>query len=235
MKITPSTGASLSSVTGVLPVPNGGTNISSYTAGDTLYASGVAAFQKIAGNTTSTKKYWSQTGDASIPQPPVWSQPSAAELSDGTTGSGTVVLNTSPTLVTPVLGVAAATSMNFGETALSVYKEGTFTPAFTSLTVVLGAGSVAYTGKYTKIGNTVFWTILVQPSGGATTASLAGTTFINNLPYTIATPPGTCSAVNQGSLASYGDGAGGAASTNMFTPTWAATSSGVSLSGFFFV
>lgn len=39
-------------------------------------------------------------------------QPSAADLSDGTTGIGNVVLATSPTLVTPVLGVATATSIN---------------------------------------------------------------------------------------------------------------------------
>jgi len=36
----------------------------------------------------------------------------ASDLSDGTTGSGNVVLKTSPTLVTPILGVAAATSIN---------------------------------------------------------------------------------------------------------------------------
>lgn len=38
-------------------------------------------------------------------------QPAAADLSDGTIGSGVVVLATSPTLVTPILGVAAATSL----------------------------------------------------------------------------------------------------------------------------
>ncbi|MDB5926473.1 MAG: hypothetical protein JWN13_5409, partial [Betaproteobacteria bacterium] len=42
---------------------------------------------------------------------PTCTQPSAANLSNGTTGSGAVVLATSPTLVTPVLGVAAATSV----------------------------------------------------------------------------------------------------------------------------
>jgi hypothetical protein len=39
-------------------------------------------------------------------------QISAANLSNGVTGSGAVLLATSPTLVTPVLGVAAATSIN---------------------------------------------------------------------------------------------------------------------------
>jgi hypothetical protein len=40
------------------------------------------------------------------------SQISAANLSNGTTGSGAIVLATSPTLVTPTLGVASATSIN---------------------------------------------------------------------------------------------------------------------------
>jgi hypothetical protein len=40
------------------------------------------------------------------------SQLAASDLSNGTTGSGSVVLATSPTLVTPALGVATATSVN---------------------------------------------------------------------------------------------------------------------------
>jgi len=43
---------------------------------------------------------------------PSSSQPAAADLSDGTNGSGAVVLTTSPSLVTPSLGVASATSLN---------------------------------------------------------------------------------------------------------------------------
>lgn len=39
-------------------------------------------------------------------------QLAASNLSNGTTGSNAVVLSTSPTLVTPILGVAAATSIN---------------------------------------------------------------------------------------------------------------------------
>lgn len=39
-------------------------------------------------------------------------QPQATDLSNGVTGSGAVVLQTSPTLTTPVLGVATATTIN---------------------------------------------------------------------------------------------------------------------------
>jgi hypothetical protein len=43
---------------------------------------------------------------------PTQAQPAASDLSNGVTGSGAVALATSPTLVTPTLGVASATSVN---------------------------------------------------------------------------------------------------------------------------
>lgn len=44
-------------------------------------------------------------------------QLAASNLSNGTIGSGTIVLATSPTLVTPVLGAASATSLTFSSTS----------------------------------------------------------------------------------------------------------------------
>lgn len=81
------------------------------TLGDIEYVNSVPALARLAGNTTATKKYLSQTGNGSISAPPVWAQIAVADLSDGTTGSGSIVLATSPTLVTPTLGVASATSI----------------------------------------------------------------------------------------------------------------------------
>lgn len=70
------------------------------------------------------------------------------------TGTGKFVGDTSPTLVTPSLGVATATSVNFGGNALSVYAENqSWTPVVTFATP--GDLSVAYTtqgGVYTDIG-----------------------------------------------------------------------------------
>jgi hypothetical protein len=51
-------------------------------AGDLLYASGAATWAALAGNTTTTKKYLSQTGTGSASAAPVWSQPAFSELSD---------------------------------------------------------------------------------------------------------------------------------------------------------
>jgi hypothetical protein len=69
-------------------------------------------------------------------------------LGNTVTAAGNLTLNNS-TLTTPTLGVASATSINFGQTALSYYGEGTWTP-----TDVSGASlsfSVAL-GTYTRVG-----------------------------------------------------------------------------------
>lgn len=103
------------------------------------------------------------------------------------TGTGTkFVTDTSPTLVTPILGVAAATSINFGGTALGNYIQGTFTP---TVTLVGGLGNTVpvyttNTGTYTRIGNVCYCTVLLTGDGGA---EGAGTGTINiALPITAA-------------------------------------------------
>lgn len=110
-------------------------------------------------------------------------------LGQNVTGSGGIVLATSPTLVTPVLGVAAATSINFGGTPLSVYAEGTFTPTFTCASV--GDLSVAYgnqTGVYTRIGRMVFFNIRIACTPTFTTAS--GQIRLAGLPFTVSATNG---------------------------------------------
>ena len=49
--------------------------------GDLLYANSTPAWTKLAGNTTATKKYLSQTGNGSLSAAPVWSQMAAADVS----------------------------------------------------------------------------------------------------------------------------------------------------------
>lgn len=65
------------------------------------------------------------------------SQPSAANLSNGTTGTGAVVLAGTPTLVTPVLGAATGTSLNLGATGVL------------ATTAQSGTGSLVMTGGAT--------------------------------------------------------------------------------------
>lgn len=96
----------------------------------------------------------------------------------GTTGTGAQVLQTSPTLISPVLGSAQATAINFGSQNLSAYAEGTWTPADAS-----GAGLVITSDSclYTRVGRMVIATFsITYPS----TASGATAT-IGGLPFTV--------------------------------------------------
>lgn len=98
------------------------------------------------------------------------------------TGSGSIVGATSPTLVTPVLGAASATSINFGQSTLDYYEEGTFTPTFSTATV--GDLSVVYTnqtGSYRRIGKIVYLTYRVDCTPTFTTAS--GVLKFGGLPF----------------------------------------------------
>lgn len=64
----------VSEVLDVNPVltTQGGTNITAYTLGDTLYSSATNTLSKLAGNTTTTKKFLSQTGTGSASAAPSW-------------------------------------------------------------------------------------------------------------------------------------------------------------------
>jgi hypothetical protein len=104
-------------------------------------------------------------------------------------------------------------------------------PTFTSLTVTNGTGGATYSGKWTKLGDLIFWTVQITVTGTATTASTAGTTTINNLPYTSALAA-NCVAAN-GAGASYGVGLIPAASVNAYTPTWSAYNGSVTITGWY--
>lgn len=72
----------VSQVLDVNPVleTQGGTSITSYTLGDTLYASATDTLAKLAGNTTTTQKFLAQTGTGSISAAPAWTTLSAASI-----------------------------------------------------------------------------------------------------------------------------------------------------------
>lgn len=103
----------------------------------------------------------------------------ATALAANVTGSGGIALVTSPTFVTPVLGAASATSINFGGSSLSTYVTGTFVPVLTSS----GGGTCTYTnqvGTYTQIGNRYMFTIFLNLASN----SLSAGTLTINLPFT---------------------------------------------------
>lgn len=227
-----------SAVSGTLGATNGGTGTNNYAIGDTLYSSATNTLSKLAGNTTTTKQYLSQTGTGAVSTAPSWATISAADIGAGTlpatrggtdqssysigdilyadtttslarladvatgnalisgglnaapswgkialasavsgtlgvanggtgvttsTGSGNVVLSTSPTLVTPVLGTP--TSGNF--------STGTFTwPTFNQNTTGTASnvtGTVALANGGT--GNTTAQAAMNTLAGATTSGS----------------------------------------------------------------
>lgn len=103
----------------------------------------------------------------------------------GSTGSGNFVGANTPTLVTPVGGVISATSMNFGQSALSYYGELIpWTPVFNFVTP--GNLSIVYTlqsGYYTRVGNMIY--IWAELDGTPTFTTSSGNLIITGLPFAV--------------------------------------------------
>jgi hypothetical protein len=108
----------------------------------------------------------------------------------------------------------ATQSASSDANTLDDYEEGTWTPSPTNLTVV---GTPTYTGTYVKIGRQVTCTLNVKST--TTTASTVGSTYFSGLPFATS-GFSVLSAVNHGSVASYGNGS--VQSNVAYTPTWPA-------------
>jgi hypothetical protein len=124
---------------------------------------------------------------------PVSAQPAAADLSDGTTGSGNVVLANTPTLITPSIGAATGTSLALTGIVTQDVTNCNVTPvtvtATTSQTVLQSVTMLS--GELNKVGRSITVRVHGVMSTGATagTWSLAlkiGTTTL----YTFAPTPG---------------------------------------------
>lgn len=92
-------------VSGVLPEANGGTNQSTYTLGDLLYASAANTLSKLTGNTVATRKFLRQTGTGAASAAPVWDTLLAADV------PASALTKTDDTNVTLTLGGTPASSL----------------------------------------------------------------------------------------------------------------------------
>ncbi len=72
----------------------GGTGQSSYTLGDVLYASATNTLSKLAGQTTTYRKYLRQTGTGSASAAPAWDVPKTSDLCGALRVSGRLTLET---------------------------------------------------------------------------------------------------------------------------------------------
>lgn len=97
-----------SQVTGTLPAGNGGTGQTSIAAafvsfyesvatalGDLVYGGASGTPTRLAGNTTSTTKFLSQTGTGSVSAAPSWVQPACSNLSNASASCSTDATNAS--------------------------------------------------------------------------------------------------------------------------------------------
>lgn len=81
------------SVSGALPETNGGTNQTTYTLGDVLYSSAANTLAKLAGNTTTTKKFLTQTGTGAASAAPAWDVVNGADVNGNISGQAGSVAN----------------------------------------------------------------------------------------------------------------------------------------------
>ena len=103
---------------------------------------------------------------------------------------------------------------------------GLWTPTWTGLTVV---GAPTYAGRYTCIGGLAFFQVVITAGGANTTASTAGITLINNLPFKAA----QYGPVVAGNTNSYGVAVVVIGTKTAYTPTWSATNLTIVISGWY--
>lgn len=69
-----------STITGTLGVTNGGSGLNTATLGDFRYGSGTNTIAALAGNTTTTKQFITQTGNGTVSAAPAWATIASADL-----------------------------------------------------------------------------------------------------------------------------------------------------------
>lgn len=171
----------------------GGTGLTSYTLGDVPYASASNTLSNLAGNTTTTRKVLTQTGNGSVSAAPAWNQLGVADISDIASNYSPLAGSSSITTVgTVTSGVWSGTAIGTtkGGTGLTSYTLGDVPYASASNTLSNLAGNTTTTRKFmNQTGNgsvsaAPTWSALVAadiPDISATYAPATGSTSINTL------------------------------------------------------
>lgn len=134
-------------------VNKGGTNITSYTTGDILYASGSTTLSKLNGNTTTTKKFLKSVATTSgTATAPAWDTLAAGDIPDL---SWSKITSGKPTTLSGYGITDAAASdhtqaVNKGGTNITSYTTGDILYASGSTTLAKLAGNTTTTKKFLK-------------------------------------------------------------------------------------
>jgi hypothetical protein len=176
-------------VSGALGATNGGTGQSSYTLGDTIYSSAANTLAKLAGNTTTTKKFLIQTGTGSVSAAPSWDVVNGADVNGNISGSagsvanaltlGTYLTGTSFNGSSAVTATVDATSANTASKVVARDSSGNFSAGTITATL---SGSATSATTATNLAGGAANQIAYQTGSGTTSfiTAASGTNYVLN-------------------------------------------------------
>lgn len=161
---------SFSNISSAAATTQGGTGLTTYTLGDTLYASAANTLAKLAGNITTSMKAFTQTGDGANSAAPVWTTVTStntassimARDSSGDFTSRNATLNTANLGYRTTATAAGTTTLTVADT-----QQQFFSGASTQ-TVVLPVVTTLVNGQIYRIVNLSTGSVTVQSSGANT-------------------------------------------------------------------
>ena len=176
-------------VSGALPATNGGTGLSSYTLGDIVYSSAANTIAALAGNTTTTKKFLTQTGTGSVSAAPAWGTISGSDVSGNIAGSagsvanaltlGTYLTGTSFNGSSAVTATVDATSANTASKVVARDSSGNFSAGTITATL---SGAATSSTTATNLAGGAANQIPYQTASGTTAfmTAASGTNYVLN-------------------------------------------------------
>lgn len=162
----------------------GGTGLTAYTTGDTLYASATNVLSKLAGNITIVKQYLSQTGDGAVSSAPAWATISGSDV------TGAALTRVNDTNVTLTLAGAPTTALlNATSLTLGWLGQLGLTRGGTNASLVADNGGIVYSSAsaFAILASTVTARQMLQSGASAapawSTSTWPATTTINQILY----------------------------------------------------